>query len=480
MLHNKYLLPIVLLGLTAIGGTTIQAQQSDQRRPLSDKAIRKGLSEHMKFDDVLHRRQIDVEVKEGIALLGGSVASLFEKDRAVAIAETIRGVRAVVDQITLEHPQRNDKEIRADVIAALQADPATEASDVRVSAENSSIVLEGTSDSHIEKILCGQAARSVRGVRRVANNIKVKVDHNRPDDELRTEIIRRLQSDLWVTDDLIRVEVQDGKVTLTGVVGSVSQRNCAELDSWVPGIRNVDVRQLEVDARTVDQSRRQREVKTPRFGETVAAVRDALKYDPRIRADGIEVSLEAGVIRLMGQVNTLAAKRAAEKNAERTRSVARVDNQLVVIATSKEQETKAAAAVRGALARDIYVSDGDIEVTVNDGVAKLSGTINSRTGQQRAETIAESVSGITSVDNQLKVADNSKPPTDLQIKYGVKNRLYWSSFINDRSVTVIVEDGRVSLTGMVDDQVALQEATRAAREAGATEIDNRLLVRDTE
>lgn len=310
-----------------VAATVANATPLERLATLSDATIRKGLAEQLAFDDVLHLRDVSLEVKEGIALLSGTVASLFEKERAVALAE-------------------------------------------------------------------------------------------------------------------------------------------------------VDSSRLEVDSDAASEARRQRKYTVPRRGQITSAVRDALNYDPRVDSRGIAVHLEAGVIQLDGQVNTLTAKRAAEQDALRTRYVSGVDNRLVVVAASKGQETKAESSVKAALARDIYVADDNIEVSVNDGIARMFGTTNSKTGKQRAETIAESVAGITSIANELKVVADSKPPTDLQIKYGVKNRLFWSSFVDDREVSVVVDDGQVTLTGTVDDRAAFHEATQAAIEAGASEVDNRLIVRE--
>lgn len=469
---------VIFCACVVSAATVATAHQFEPPTFLPDSTIRKGLEEHLSFDDVLRLRDISVQVTEGIALLNGTVASLFEKERAIALTETIRGVRAVIDHIKVEVSGRSDADISEDVVAALQADPATESKNIQTSVDSGQVKLSGTADSYVEKKLSGQVAKSVRGVRAVDNQIKVQYVEQRPDAELQAEIVRRLQSDVWVIDDLIRVKVHEGKVSLTGVVGSVSQRNVATVDAWVSGVSEVDASGLEVDSDAVSEARRQRKYIVPRWGQITNAVRDTLKHDPRINSQGITVHLDAGVIQLDGQVNTLAAKRAAEQDALRTRFVSRVDNRLVVIAATKERETKAESAVKAALARDIYVSDDKIEVAVNDGTVRLKGTINSKTGKQRAETIAESVVGITSVVNELQVISDIKPPTDSQIKYGVKNRLFWSSLVDDGNVTVIVDEGRVTLTGTVDDRAAFAEATRAAIEAGATDVENRLVIRE--
>jgi osmotically-inducible protein OsmY len=50
-----------------------------------------------------------------------------------------------------------------------------------------------------------------------------------------------------------------------------------------------------------------------------------------------------------------------------------------------------------------YVDATDIEVSVNDSRVTLTGRVGSREEKRRAEGIAESVSGVTDVSNQLRI-----------------------------------------------------------------------------
>jgi osmotically-inducible protein OsmY len=54
------------------------------------------------------------------------------------------------------------------------------------------------------------------------------------------------------------------------------------------------------------------------------------------------------------------------------------------------------------LTDDGYVDASDIEVGVDNGVVTLTGFVASRAEKRRAEDVAESVSGVTDVSNQLR------------------------------------------------------------------------------
>jgi osmotically-inducible protein OsmY len=58
------------------------------------------------------------------------------------------------------------------------------------------------------------------------------------------------------------------------------------------------------------------------------------------------------------------------------------------------------------LTEDWYVDASDIEVTVNNAMVTLTGRVESREEKRRAEDLAESVTGVKDVTNQLRVDRN--------------------------------------------------------------------------
>jgi osmotically-inducible protein OsmY len=59
--------------------------------------------------------------------------------------------------------------------------------------------------------------------------------------------------------------------------------------------------------------------------------------------------------------------------------------------------------VNDRLSDDYYVDASEVEVMVSNTEVTLTGTVNSREDKRRAEDIAESVSGVTNVENRLRV-----------------------------------------------------------------------------
>ena len=64
------------------------------------------------------------------------------------------------------------------------------------------------------------------------------------------------------------------------------------------------------------------------------------------------------------------------------------------------------------LTDDWRVDASDIEVSVDSGVVTLAGRVDSRAEKRRAEDVAESVSGVTDVSNQLRVGSSAPFKTE--------------------------------------------------------------------
>jgi osmotically-inducible protein OsmY len=63
--------------------------------------------------------------------------------------------------------------------------------------------------------------------------------------------------------------------------------------------------------------------------------------------------------------------------------------------------------VNDRLSDDNYLDASDIEVAVSETLVTLTGTVRTRIDKRRAEDIAESVSGVTNVENRLRVKESS-------------------------------------------------------------------------
>jgi len=73
------------------------------------------------------------------------------------------------------------------------------------------------------------------------------------------------------------------------------------------------------------------------------------------------------------------------------------------------------------LSDDHFLDASDVEVTVSNTEVTLTGSVNSRTDKRRAEDIAEEVSGVTNVENRIRVKQNNNVAESSNIDSPVTN-----------------------------------------------------------
>jgi osmotically-inducible protein OsmY len=448
----------------------------DESHELRDAAIRNAVESQYLGDPTVPFNSIEVDVARGIVTLRGEVRTLLARERAVTLARAIKGVRAVVDELQLAPEPRGDLALQRDVERALGADPSSGSYDVRVEAASGVVTLNGKVDSWQERQIAERVAAGVKGVRQIRNELEFVMRARRPDGEIRAEIRKRLHWDARVDDDLIEIGVDDGVVSLTGIVGSALEKARARELAWVQGVRRVDSDALQVQWWARDQMRREKYAfRTD--DQLKQAILDAFRYDPRVRAFHPEVDVEGGIATLSGVVENLEARHAAEQDAHDTVGVVMVRNQLRVKPGAPPNDAEIGSGVRSALERDPLVDRFAIDVASDHGAVTLRGSVETLFEKQRAETVASGVRGVVEVRNDLQLAARLALRSDLRIEKDIEDALYWSPFVDSDQVHVSVENGIATLTGTVDSWADRSWAAEDAREGGALVVRNLIGVR---
>ena len=364
----------------------------------------------MFLDPSIRAHLIDVTVSEGIVTLDGSVDNLLAKRRSERIAEAVKGVRAVVNTINVLPPVlRSDSEIRADVKQALLTDPATDAYEIDVRVKDNVVTLSGSVNSWQARKLSGKVAMGVKGVKALHNDLTFEYANMRPDKEIEQDIKRALRWDVLVDHALVDVAVMAGEVTLSGTVGSLSDKRQAIGDAYVANVTGVDAETLEVQLWARDPQLRGNKYKNLSDGEIRKAVSDALSIDPRVSTFTVTPEISNGVAILRGTVDNLKARRAAGRTASNTVGVSRVVNRIKVRPLKVYIDAKLKTRIENALAKDPIVESYEISVTVRNGVVDLFGSVGTVFEKLQAEDLATRVNGVIAVNNYLVVSTYSAP-----------------------------------------------------------------------
>ena len=466
------------------GKTTAGAQAKRAREPVPDGDVTAAVERQLQRDALVPFDGIDVDTAAGIVALSGTVDSLLAKDRAAAVARGTRGVRAVVNELTVRAPGRTDEQVRADVVQALAADPAADSFELAAAAEGGTVTLTGTVDSWAERRVSEQVARGVRGVTAVRNRITVDTQTERGDAEVAADVRTRLAWDRSIDDAKIDVRVTDGTVTLTGTVGSAAERWRALGAGWVAGTKAVNGDGLKVDEWWDRAGLRRTPAGGPSDADIKEAVRDAFVLDPRVLSFKPTVRVVNGVVTLTGTVDNLAAKRAAGSDARNVVGVRNVWNLLKVRPAVSRADADIARDVRTALTRDPYVDRYEVTVKAFGGYVYLTGAVDSYTARARVGDIAARVNGVKRVRNFLTVerpvmtADVPDISTsDIRTREAIKDEMWWSPFVDADEVVVTVRDGVATLNGFVDTWSERPAAPENAFVGGARRVINELKVR---
>jgi len=213
-----------------------------------------------------------------------------------------------------------DTHLQLSVLAELEWEPSVVAAHIGVAANAGVITLTGQVESFAQKHAAEAAARRVKGVLAVAEELEVQVpfERKRDDSGIAAAIVDRLAWDVSVPREAVKVGVDAGWVTLTGEVDWNYQRKAAEQD----------VRRLHGVVGVSNQVSLKPRVNTANISNDIScALHRSFFPDP----DAIIVTAEDGKVRLTGNVNSWHARRVATETAWAAPGTADVENLLAVI-----------------------------------------------------------------------------------------------------------------------------------------------------
>lgn len=454
------------------------ARADKQPREIQDADITAAIVAGLASNETIVGDAVKVAVREGVVTLSGSVGHLLAQDQAQRIAEHTRGVRAVINKIDVQPVRRADDEIEADIKRALLLDPATYVYKVDVRVRGGRATLTGVVESWAEKQRVDRLVKSIRGVAEVENEIRVEYDGPREDRDIQSEIERRLQYSPYLDAESIEVAVDDGIVSLSGVVYGLHAKAKAVELAWVVGVADVVSGALEIVTGPNGAMVRPTEMAAKSDEAIEAGVRSALSYDPRVSDSAIDITSTAGTVTLTGTVDNLQAKRAAERDARNTIGVWKVENRLEVRPVDPPSHEVLIRHVEESLARDAVLGSYSFTVLVRDKRIHLYGEVPTYYVRNRAEEAAARVPGVVAIDNHIQVTPSPTTKSDRQIREEIENQLFWSMRVDGGDILVDVTEGVATLHGRVNSWDGLKTAVEIAFQAGARAVDNELEIRD--
>lgn len=213
------------------------------------------------------------------------------------------------------------------------------------------------------------------------------------DFSLKQNILDELAFDPEVDPANIGVIVDHGVVTLTGHVGSYTEKLAAEKATRrVKGVRAIAE---EIEVRVPNH-------KQTADDEIAKRVADILRWNSSLPDGAIQVSVHDGWVELEGEVDWRFQRTAAQEQVAQLSGLVGIINNITV--KNKPASSEIQEQIDDAFRRSAIINPQSVRVIVRDGgQVDLEGDVYDWTEHSAAEDIAWATPGVSSVQNHLRI-----------------------------------------------------------------------------
>lgn len=215
---------------------------------------------------------------------------------------------------------KSNSQLQRDVMDELQWEPRVDHANIGVAAKDGIITLTGFVGSYAEKLAAEKAARRVRGVRGLAEEIEIRLpsDAKTADHEIAKRIADMFEWSSTVPKGHITVKVEHGWVTLSGTVDFQFQRKSAfDLASRISAVKGIS-NQISVKV-------------APSPADIKDRIIAAFRRNADLDASTITVSAEGNTVKLGGKVHAWYERQIAERTAWSAPGVTRIEDNILIV-----------------------------------------------------------------------------------------------------------------------------------------------------
>jgi osmotically-inducible protein OsmY len=214
---------------------------------------------------------------------------------------------------------KTDARIKDDVLKELAWQSGVDKTQIGVIVKDGIVTLTGVVDTYTKKIDAENAAKSVYGVKAVAEDIQVNYStgKGKTDTEIAKAAVNAFKWNTLVPDNKIKIKVEDAWVYLTGEVKRAYQKNAAKRAvENLYGVKGV------FNTVSIKPTVEPFEIKN--------RITKALERSADLEAKRIKVEVDGHTVKLSGTVYSLTEKEEARKAAYFAPGVTKVENNLKV------------------------------------------------------------------------------------------------------------------------------------------------------
>ena len=318
--------------------------------------------------------------------------------------------------------QRPDAWVTTKVKVSLLTSEGISARNVNVDTVDGRVTLHGSVPTEAEKARAGEVAGQIEGAIEVRNLLQVvpagqEAKTELSDDQVEESVKARLKADPALGDSSITVQsVNAGVVLLSGRARTLSDSYRAiDVTAAVPGVRRVASEVESPDTLGDGELWREGAFDAAAYEKSAAGdmwitTAAKLRLIASSETPGFDINVDTrnGTVTLFGVVASANAKKAAEAEVRKIGGVRSVVNDLQIVAEAnqdrvEQSDDQIGEAIQKRLDSKDDLDDAKIGVGVSNGVARLTGTVKSRSDQVTALTAARSTAGVVRVIDELQL-----------------------------------------------------------------------------
>lgn len=318
----------------------------------------------------------------------------------------------------------SDKDIASAIRYRFWDDAGVNANALQVFVTDGVATLEGHVDNLEEKHRAVEISLNIKGVRSAIDRISV-IPVKVQDAQLQNDVGQALLTLPGSEPSVIQASVKDGEVTLSGTVQSWAERQFVELKLY--GVRGVRKIHNKIDVETVRSPHPEQDIKSD--------IENRLASDLLVDDSAIQVRVDGMEVKLSGKVSSAAERARAAYDAWLV-GVAKVDDSGLVVEPweydifrrpgdgfAPDTDSDIEKSIRDAFLFDPRVLSPELSVTVVEGMATITGTVDNLPAKIAAAEDARNTVGVFCVRNQTKINPVDKVQSDKVAHMGRRNSL---------------------------------------------------------
>lgn len=213
----------------------------------------------------------------------------------------------------------SDNALKQDILDELEFEPRVDATAIGVAVHDGIVTLTGRVQTYSQKQAVEEATARVRGVRGIAEEIEVRPgsDNGVADEDIAERALAALRWSTVVPEGRILVQVEHGKVTLSGELEwAYQKRGALEIVRGLRGVTDI------VDRIALGERVASRDVRL--------AIEEALRRNAVLDGQSVAVTVDGNRVTLDGKVRSWRDRHSAEEAAWSVAGVTEVRDRLAV------------------------------------------------------------------------------------------------------------------------------------------------------